>query len=75
MIKRRQKRWATYVGRVWENRNAFRVLVGKHTGREQLGRSRSRWGDNIKLDLKEIGWVACTGFIWNRIRENGGYIK
>jgi len=43
-----------YVVRVWENRNAYKVLVGKRIGKGQLGRSRVRWEDNIKLDLKEI---------------------
>jgi hypothetical protein len=41
-----------YVVRVWENRNAYRVLVGKRIEKGQLGRSRGRWEDNIKLDLK-----------------------
>jgi len=63
--------WAMYVVRVWENRNAYRVLVGKHIRKQQLGRSRGRWEDNIKLDLKEIRWVAYVGFIWIRIRESG----
>jgi len=24
-------------------------------------------GDNIKMDLKEIGWKASNGFIWFKI--------
>jgi hypothetical protein len=27
-------------------------------GREPLGRPRSRWKDNIKMDLQEVGWVG-----------------
>jgi hypothetical protein len=34
--QKRQIRWAMYVERVWENRNAYRVLVGKRVGRENL---------------------------------------
>jgi hypothetical protein len=30
--------------------------VGKPEGRKPLGRSRHRWEDNIKLDLREVGW-------------------
>jgi hypothetical protein len=30
--------------------------VGKPEGKRPLGRSRRRWLDNIKIDLKEIGW-------------------
>jgi hypothetical protein len=39
-----------------EKRNACRILVGKPEGKSPLGRSRRRWEDNIKLDLREIGW-------------------
>jgi hypothetical protein len=34
-----------------ETRHAYRILVGKPEGRP-----RSRWVDNIKMDLREIGW-------------------
>jgi hypothetical protein len=37
-------------------RNAYRVLVGKPEGKRPLGRLRRRWMDNIKMDLREIGW-------------------
>jgi hypothetical protein len=40
----------------WEKRNACRILVGKSEGRISLGRPRHRWFDNIKKDLREIGW-------------------
>jgi hypothetical protein len=30
--------------------------VGKPAGRRPLGRPRRRWVDNIKMDLREIGW-------------------
>jgi hypothetical protein len=39
-----------------ENRNAFRILVGKPEGMRPLGRTRRRWVENIKMDLREIGW-------------------
>jgi hypothetical protein len=39
-----------------EKRNAYRILVGKPEGKRQLGRPRCRWVDDIKMDLKEIGW-------------------
>jgi hypothetical protein len=38
------------------NRNAYRILVGKPEGKRPLGRLRRRWLDNIKIDLREIGW-------------------
>jgi hypothetical protein len=39
-----------------EMRNAYRILVGKPEGKRQLGRPRRRLVDNIKMDLREIGW-------------------
>jgi hypothetical protein len=30
--------------------------VGKPNGKRSVGRPRRRWEDNIKLDLREIGW-------------------
>jgi hypothetical protein len=35
-------------------RNAYMVFVGKPEGKRPLGRSRHRWEDNIKMDLREI---------------------
>ena len=32
-----------------------RVLVEKPEGKRPLGRPRHRWGDNIKMDLQEVG--------------------
>jgi hypothetical protein len=39
-----------------EKRNAYRILVAKREGNRPLGRPRLRWEDNIKMDLREIGW-------------------
>jgi hypothetical protein len=55
MIKSRRMRWAEHVARIWEMRNAYRILVGNLEGKIPLGRPRHRWVDNIKMDLK-IGW-------------------
>jgi hypothetical protein len=35
--------------------------VGKPEVRRPLGRPRRRWEDNIKMDLREVGWGAWTG--------------
>jgi hypothetical protein len=34
----------------------FYLLVGKPEGKSPLGRPRRRWVDNIKIDLRDIGW-------------------
>jgi hypothetical protein len=39
-----------------EKRNAYRILVRKSEGRRSLGRPRHGWVNNIKMDLREIGW-------------------
>jgi hypothetical protein len=39
------------------------------------------WEDNIRMDLREIGWNVWTGFIWFRVgscehgNEPSGSIK
>jgi hypothetical protein len=38
-------------------RGVYRVLVEKPEGERPLGRSGRRWGDNIKMDLQEVGWI------------------
>ena len=38
-----------------EKRGVYRVLVRKPQGKRPLGRPRRRWGDNIKMDLQEVG--------------------
>jgi hypothetical protein len=34
----------------------YRILMGKPEGKRPLGRPRRRWVDNIKIELREIGW-------------------
>ncbi|KAJ4438944.1 hypothetical protein ANN_14898 [Periplaneta americana] len=55
-IKSRRLRWAGHVARMGESRNAYRVLVGRPEGKKPLGRPRRRWEDNIKMDLREVGY-------------------
>jgi hypothetical protein len=55
-IKSRRMRWAGYVARMEEDRNAYRVLMGNPEGKRPLGRPRRRWEDGIRMDLREIGW-------------------
>jgi hypothetical protein len=55
MINSRRMRWVRHVARMGGKRNAYRILVGKPEGKIPLGRPRSRWVDNIKIDLRELG--------------------
>jgi hypothetical protein len=54
MIKSRRVKLAGHVARTGEKRNAYRILVGKPEGKRQ--QDVCRWVDNIKIDLREIGW-------------------
>jgi hypothetical protein len=61
MIKSRRMRRAGHVARIRKKRNAYRILVGKPEVKRPLGRPRRRWVENIKIDLREIGW---NGMDW-----------
>jgi hypothetical protein len=39
--------------------NAYDILVGKPDGMRPLGRPGRGWEDNIRVDLREIGWGEC----------------
>jgi hypothetical protein len=56
IIKSLRRRWVGHVARMGENRNAYRLLVGKPERKRPLGRPRRRWVDNIRMDLGEVGW-------------------
>jgi hypothetical protein len=56
VMKSKRLRWAGHVARMGERRGAYRSLVGKPEGRRPLERPRRRWEDNIKMDLREVGW-------------------
>jgi len=48
-----------------EEREVYRVLVGKPEGKRPLGRPRRRWVDNIRIDLQEVGcgymdWIGLA---------------
>jgi hypothetical protein len=51
MIKSERIRWTGHVVRMGKKR----ILVGKSEEKRPLGRPR-RWEDNIRMDLREIGW-------------------
>jgi hypothetical protein len=68
-IKSRRMRWAGHVARMGEKRNAYRILVGKPEERRPLGRPRCRWVDNIKMDLREIGWDGVDWVVLAQDRD------
>jgi hypothetical protein len=62
MIKSRRTRRARHAARMGEKRNSYTrsILVGKPEGKRPLDRSRRRWVDNIKMDLRydEVLWTG-----------------
>jgi hypothetical protein len=54
--KSRRTRRAGHVARMRERRCVYRILVGRPEGRRPLGKPTRKWGDNIKMDLQEVGW-------------------
>jgi hypothetical protein len=57
----------------WE-RIMYRVLVGKPEVKRPLGRSRCRWENGIRMDLRDIGWGVYSRSIWLRIGPDGGHL-
>ena len=48
-----------------EEKEVYRILVGKWEGKISLGRPRLRWMDNIRMDLQEVGcgymdWIGLV---------------
>ena len=55
VIKSRRLRWAEHVARMKEGRSAFKIVIGKPTGKRLLVRPWPRWEDSIRMDLGD--WV------------------
>jgi hypothetical protein len=48
-------------------RNAYAILVGKSEEKRPSRRPRRRWEDNIRIDLREIGW---EGVDWIHLAQD-----
>jgi hypothetical protein len=67
VIKSRRMRWAGHVSRMRKTRNAYKILVWKPEGRRPLRRPRSRWEDNIRMNLRKTEW---DGVGWKHLARN-----
>jgi hypothetical protein len=50
-------KWTGHVARMGRMRNAYKILVRKLMGRDQLKKTRRRWKKTLKLTLKEQGVI------------------
>ena len=65
VIKSRRMRWAGNVASMGEEKEVYRVLVGKPEGKRPMGRPRRRWVDNIRMELQKVGcgymgWIGLA---------------
>jgi hypothetical protein len=49
---------------------AYNILVGGPEGRRPLGRPRRRWENNIKMDLREMGFGDVDWIHWAQDRDS-----
>jgi hypothetical protein len=77
MIKARRMRWAGYVARKGEKRNAYMHYWWKSRRKEELGSPKRRWMENIKMvlqmrfcDMNRIG-LAQDKDTWRALVNKG----
>jgi len=73
-IKSTRMEWTGHVACIGKRRGVYRILVRKPEGKRPLGRTRSIWEDNIKMDLQEVRCGGWTGPIWLRIGTGDGHL-
>jgi hypothetical protein len=49
--------------------NTYKILVGNPEGKGPVGRTRLRWEDNIRMDLRETGWKDVD---WTHLVQDRG---
>jgi hypothetical protein len=56
MIKSKGMKFARHEARMEDMKHSYNILVGIPEWKTQFGRPIRRWADNIRMDLKDIGW-------------------
>jgi hypothetical protein len=62
------------VARMGGRTDLYWSLVGRSDGWRKLGRPGRRSENNIKIELREMGFEAWTGLIWLRIGTGDGHL-
>jgi hypothetical protein len=68
VIISRRMIWTGHAARMEGMRNACSILVGKPDRKRPLGRPRRRWKNNIRIDLREVGWEDVD---WMYLAQDG----
>jgi hypothetical protein len=69
VIETKRLRWVGHAACMQEMRNAYNILVGKPREKRPLERTRHRWENNIKTDIREVLFkgVDSSGSGWGRV--------
>jgi hypothetical protein len=59
VIISRKMRWAGHAAHMGKMENAYSISVGRPERKRPLRRPRHRWEDNVRMDLREIGWEGA----------------
>jgi len=60
-------RWTGHVARMGETRNVYNAFVGKPGGKRLFVRPRHKWDENIRMNLRKIGW---EGVGWIQLAQD-----
>jgi hypothetical protein len=60
------------VARTKDIRNTYKILARKREGSKRRSRTRCRWEDNIRMDLREIGWKDVY---WMSLAQGSGLVR
>ena len=66
--------WTGHAAIMEESRETYHISVGKSEAKTPLGRTRSRWENNIEMDFQEVGSGVWTGVTWLRIGTGNGHL-
>jgi hypothetical protein len=43
-----------------EKKSEYTILAGKPEGKRPFGRPKNKWKDDIKVELKEMGYITVV---------------
>jgi hypothetical protein len=61
VIKSRRMGWVGHVERMGQHRYAYKILVEKPEGKRPQVSRRRKWVDDIKMNIRKIGWGGMDG--------------